>query len=96
MGRGLQAMESRLQMLRHLTMDTTGNSLLSDDVTLESLASMTENLSTLELKQLVIIAIHSALYRLWLEAPHSEALDEVHVLVTMGDFVLALNDVNAA
>jgi hypothetical protein len=40
MGRGLQAMESHLQMLRDLTMDTMGNSLLSDDVTLQSLAGI--------------------------------------------------------
>jgi SpoVK/Ycf46/Vps4 family AAA+-type ATPase len=89
-------MESHMQMLRDLTMDTMGNSLLSDDVTLESLASMTENLGTLELEQLVKIANHSALYRLWMQAPHLEALGEVVVLVTMDDFVLALKDVNAA
>jgi hypothetical protein len=40
MGRGLQAMESQLQMLRDLTMDRMGNSLLSDDVTLESLGML--------------------------------------------------------
>ncbi|CAM6043706.1 unnamed protein product [Sphagnum compactum] len=63
LARGLQTMESHLQMLRDLTMDRMGNSVLSDDVTLESLASITENLSTLELEQLVINAKRSALYR---------------------------------
>jgi hypothetical protein len=33
-------MESRLQMLRDLTMDRMGNSVLSDDVTLESLGTL--------------------------------------------------------
>jgi len=83
-------------MLRDLAMDTIGNSLLSDDVTLESLASMTENLGTLELEQFMKIAKHSALYRFWMQAPHPEALGEVVILVTMDDFVLALKDVNAA
>ncbi|CAM6008289.1 unnamed protein product [Sphagnum balticum] len=82
-------------MLRRVTMDERGNSVLSDDVTLESLASITENLSTPELEQLVINAKHSALYRLWMQAPHLEALREVDILVTMGDFLLALKDVNA-
>jgi hypothetical protein len=43
--------------------DFMQHSVHSDDVTLESLASMTENLGTLELKQLLIIAMRSALYR---------------------------------
>jgi hypothetical protein len=29
-----------------------------------------------------------------MQAPHPEALHEVDILVTMGDFVLALADVN--
>jgi hypothetical protein len=40
MGRQLQARESRLQMLRRVTMDERGNSVLSDDVTLESLGTL--------------------------------------------------------
>jgi hypothetical protein len=31
-----------------------------------------------------------------MQAPHVEALHEVDILVTMGDFMLALQDVNAA
>jgi hypothetical protein len=30
-----------------------------------------------------------------MQAPHLEALREVDILVTMGDFLLALKDVNA-
>jgi len=37
LARQLQARESRLQMLQRVTMDERGNSVLSDDVTLESL-----------------------------------------------------------
>jgi hypothetical protein len=40
------------------------------------------------------IAKRNALNRLWLGAPDIEALHEVDILVTMGDFVLALADVN--
>jgi hypothetical protein len=40
MGRGLQAMASRLRMLRDLTKDQMGKSVLSDDLTLESLGTL--------------------------------------------------------
>jgi hypothetical protein len=40
MGRRLQARESHLQMLRQLTMDKTGNSVLSNAVTLDSLGML--------------------------------------------------------
>ncbi|CAK9216429.1 unnamed protein product [Sphagnum troendelagicum] len=81
-------------MLRDLTTDRMGNSVLSDDVTLESLVPITRNLNHAQLEQCMNIAKRNALNRLWLGAPHIEALHEVDILVTMGDFVLALADVN--
>ncbi|CAN5966677.1 unnamed protein product [Sphagnum jensenii] len=63
MGRGPQAMESRLQMLRDLTTDRMGNSVLSDDVTLEALVPITRNLNNAQLEQCMNIAKRNALNR---------------------------------
>jgi len=61
--RGPQAMESRLQMLRDLTTDRMGNSVLSDDVTLESLVPITRNLNNAQLEQCMNIAKSNGLNR---------------------------------
>jgi hypothetical protein len=55
-------------------------------------ASITKNLSAQELEQLVIIAKHSALYRILMGVTLLEDLPE-DVLITMADFQLALADV---
>ncbi|CAM6008283.1 unnamed protein product [Sphagnum balticum] len=94
--RRLQARESHLQMLRQLTMDKTGNSVLSNAVTLDSLVPVTRNLTEEELKQCVKNAKTNALHRLWMQAPHVQALPEVDDLVTMGDFLLALRELKAS
>ncbi|CAM6068773.1 unnamed protein product [Sphagnum tenellum] len=57
-------MESRLQMLRDLTTDRMGNSVLSDDVTLESLVPITWNLNDAQLEQCMNIAKRNGLNRL--------------------------------
>ncbi|CAM6043681.1 unnamed protein product [Sphagnum compactum] len=95
MGRGLQAMEFHLQMLRRVTTDTMGNSVLRDDVALEALVPITRNLTEPQLRQCAINAIRNAAYRYWMRAPHPESLHEAVILVTMGDFVLARAELNA-
>jgi SpoVK/Ycf46/Vps4 family AAA+-type ATPase len=94
MGRQLQAREFHLQRLQLFTMDKRGNSVLSNAVTLDSLVPLTRKLTDEELKQCVINAIRNALHRLVIEAPHVQALPEVDNLVTMGDFLLALRELN--
>ncbi|KAH9572503.1 hypothetical protein CY35_02G154400 [Sphagnum magellanicum] len=86
MGRPLQAMESRLQMLRRLTMNQR--------VPLAPLVQITSHLNDVQLEQCVNNAIRNALYRLWMQAPDVQALREVDILVTLGDFLWALADMN--
>jgi SpoVK/Ycf46/Vps4 family AAA+-type ATPase len=95
MGRQLQAREFHLQRLRRLTRDEMGNSVLSSAVTLDSLVPITRNLTEPQLAQCVKNAKINALYRLLMQAPHVQALPELDNLVTMGDFLLALRELNA-
>jgi nitrogen-specific signal transduction histidine kinase len=87
-------MEARVRMLRHLTMDTRSNLVLSDGLTLESLVPITRNLDDEQLEQWVINAIRNAAYRIMMEVPHLEGLPEV-IIITKADFQLALTDLNA-
>jgi len=82
-------------MLQDLTTDTMGMSVLSDGVTLESLVQTSRSLEDEQLKQCVKNAIRNALYRLCKQAQNVEALHNAVVLITMGDFVKALDELNA-
>jgi hypothetical protein len=92
--RPLQPGESRWDMLQRLTTDETGNSVLSNAFPLAALVRITWNVERERLEQCVNIAIRNALYRLCMQAPHHGALHAAVVLVTMGDVLLALADMN--
>jgi hypothetical protein len=77
MDRLLEAKESRLQMLRQLTMDNTGNSVLSDAVILDLLFQITSHLNDDELKHCVIIAIRNAFHRSNNKAPQRGTIEAV-------------------
>ncbi|CAK9871900.1 unnamed protein product [Sphagnum jensenii] len=94
LARPLQPGESRREVLQRRTMEETGNCMLSNAFPLAALVRITGNVRRDKLEQCVEIAIRNALYRLWMQAPHHGALREAVVLLTMGDFVLAVAEVN--